>query len=36
MSAYRLVDGHIVQITSEENIRNRDALVNTSKWERMT
>lgn len=34
MSAYRLVDGHIVQITSEEEIVEiEDALVNSSKWE---
>lgn len=34
MSAYRLVDGHIVQITSEEEIIEIDeALTNSSKWE---
>ncbi len=34
MSAYRLVDGNIVQITSEEEIVEiEDALSNSSKWE---
>ncbi|MFV8353450.1 AbiJ-NTD4 domain-containing protein [Flavobacterium sp. XS1P32] len=34
MSAYRLVDGHIVQITSEEEIIEiEEALTNSSKWE---
>lgn len=34
MSAYRLVDGHIVQITSEEEIIEiEDALINSSKWD---
>lgn len=34
MSAYRLVDGHIVQITSEEEIVEiEEALTNSSKWE---
>ena len=34
MSAYRLVDGHIVKITSEEEIVEiEEALFNSSKWE---
>jgi len=34
MSAYRLLDGHIVQITSEEEIIElEDALLNSYKWE---
>lgn len=34
MSAYRIVDGHIIQITSEEEIIEiEDALTNSSKWE---
>jgi len=34
MSAYRLVDGYIVQITSEEEIAEiEDALLNSFKWE---